>query len=885
MSAMTTWLTGLVRRRSGRMLPAVAGVSLTIALLAILGIFINVSAATMTQRALGDVPVDWQVQLVPGADVTSVERSLRKSATVRILEQVGYADVDAFTAKSGGTTQTTGAGKVLGISPTYWKNFPAMLRPLLGANSGILIAQQTAANLHVALGDTVTINRPGLAPITARVDGVIDLPQADALFQAVGVPAGAAPQAPPDNVLVIPLALWHQWFDPQAVARPDAVHMQLHVRLDHALPQDPGAAYVFVERLARNFEARVVGTAIVGDNLAARLGAVREDALYARVLFLFLGLPGAVLAIILTFAVSATGNDRRRREQSLLRVRGASTATILRLESLEALVVSVLAVIVALVITWLVVSRMVAIAIGTRQTTTVLIVALLVGIVTALAAVIAPAWRAARESSVNAGRARVGRAERPFWERTWIDLVLLLIAGLVYWRTAASGYQIVLAPEGVPATSVSYGAFIAPLALWIGVALLVTRLFRHGLSGGRAFVTKLFRPLAGNISPIVAASVSRQAPLITRGVVLVTLAFSFAVSTAVFNTTYNVQSRIDAALTNGSDVTVTGTTAYPAGPLLDKIGSVAGATAARAMIHRFAYVGNDLQDIYGIDPLRIGDAADLSNAFFASNDAAGTMTKLAATRDGALLSQETVNDFQLHLGDVVNLRLQSAKDHQYHAVPFHFVGVVGEFSTAPHDSFILANARYVAEQTAEPAREIVLIRSSIPPAQLAERVKPVVAGIPGVRVTELGSVLATISSSLTAVDLHGLTLIELTFAILLIAGACGLVLGLGLIERRRDFALLAAMGATGKQLGAFLWTEGLIVLVAGMVLGFATGFGIAKMLVKVLTGVFDPPPQSLAVPWGYLAVLIAAGLVSMVIAVSIARRVSQRKAVQALRTI
>jgi len=56
--------------------------------------------------------------------------------------------------------------------------------------------------------------------------------------------------------------------------------------------------------------------------------------------------------------------------------------------------------------------------------------------------------------------------------------------------------------------------------------------------------------------------------LITRGVVLVTLAFSFAVSTAVFNTTYNVQSRVDAALTNGSDVTVTGTTAYPAGQLL-----------------------------------------------------------------------------------------------------------------------------------------------------------------------------------------------------------------------------------------------------------------------------------------------------------------------------
>ena len=890
MRAITTWLSGLIRRRYGRMLPAVLGVSLTIALLSILGIFINASAATMTQRAIGDVPIDWQIQIVGGATADSVEQQLNQSVTVRAIDPVWYADVSGFTAKSGGntlgsTTQTTGEGKVLGATPTYWKDFPGLLRPMLGAAEGILIAQQTAANLHVSVGDTITINRIGLPPLTARIDGIVDLPQADALFQAIGVPPGAAPQAPPDNVLVVPMDVWHKWFDQQAIVRPGTVSTQLHVRLGHDFPDDPRDAYVYVEQLAHNFEARVVGSAIVGDNLAARLDAAREDALYARVLFLFLGLPGAILAIILTFAVSATGGDRRRREQALLRVRGATTPMILRLESLEAIVVSFLAVIVALIITLVIVSQMVTIPLATRQTAAVLVVALVIGIGTALAAAIIPAWREARASSVRAGRARVGRGEAPFWERTWIDLILLAIAGLVYWRTAAAGYQIVLAPEGVAATSVSYGSFLAPLALWIGVALLVTRLFRHGLAGGRAFVSRMFKPLAGALSPIVAASVSRQARLITRGVVLVTLAFSFAVSTAVFNTTYNVQSRVDAALTNGSDVTVTGTTAYPAGQLLDSISKVPGVLAARAMIHRYAYVGNDLQDIYGVNALNIGDAADLSNAFFTSNDARGTMEALAARPDGVLLSQETVNDFQLKLGDLVNLRLQNSKDHQYHPVPFHFIGVVREFSTAPKDSFILANEGYVASQTGEPAREVALIRGNIPPAQLAKSIQPIAAALPGARVTDLGSVLKSISSSLTAVDLHGLTWIELSFAILLIAGASGLVLGLGLIERRRDFALLSAMGAKGRQLGSFLWTEGLIILVAGMLLGFATGFGIAKMLVKVLTGVFDPAPQSLAIPWVYLVVLIVAGALSTVAAVMIAHRVTQRRALEALRTI
>ena len=798
--------------------------------------------------------------------------------------ELDYASVPALTATTAATTQTTGEGKVVGISRTYWQHFPAELRPLLGRVDGILIAQQTAANLHVSLGDTVSIGRMALPPVSARIDGIIDLPQADSFFQAVGVPAGAAPQAPPDNVMVVPIELWHQWFDPQATVRPDSVRIQLHIRLNRAFPPDPNAAFVSVQQIAHNFEARIAGSGVVGDNLAARLDAVRADALYARVLFLFLGLPGALLAIFVTLAVSAAGGDRRRREEGLLRVRGASTGTVIRLEAIEAVIIAVGGVLVALAITWAITRRMVTIQVNSRQTMIVGAIALAVGIITALTAVIVPAWRDAMQSTVRASRVRIGRSKRPLWERTWIDVVLLAVSGIVYWRAASTGYQIVLAPEGVAATSVSYESFVAPLALWIGAGLLVTRLFRNGLARGRAVLARVFRPVAQSLTPVVAASVARQARVVARGVVLVTMAFSFAVSTSVFNTTYNAQSRVDAELTNGADVAVTGSTAYPAGALLDRINRVAGIAAARAIIHRVAYVGNDLQDIFGIDPLQIEAATDMSNAYFASNNAKATLQALAARPDGVLLSQETVNDFQLHLGDQVNLRLQNAADHQYHPVPFHLIGVVREFPTAPKDSFIIANASYIAQQTGNAAREVVLIRSRNDPGQ-SGTVRPVAGDLPGVRVTDLGSAMKTISSSLTAVDLRGLTWIELSFAILLIAGASGLVLGLGLIERRRDFALLAAMGANRRQMGSFLWTEALTILVPGAILGFALGFGLAHMLVKLLTGVFDPPPQALTVPWFYLAVLLLAGCLSTIIAVIIGQKVSSTRTIEALRTI
>ena len=62
------WFKGLLSRRRGRLLGAVAGVALTVALLATIGAFIASSGSSMTKRAISDVPVDWQVQLSPGTD-------------------------------------------------------------------------------------------------------------------------------------------------------------------------------------------------------------------------------------------------------------------------------------------------------------------------------------------------------------------------------------------------------------------------------------------------------------------------------------------------------------------------------------------------------------------------------------------------------------------------------------------------------------------------------------------------------------------------------------------------------------------------------------------------------------------------------------------------
>lgn len=880
------WTAGLIRARSGRLLGAIAGVALMVALIGSLGVFLQNSFATMTERAIAAVPVDWQVQLGAGASIDEVKNAAVKATRLAKVQLVDYAAVDALETTTGGTVQTTGAGQVLGIGSSYTADFPGQIRPLLGQTDGVLIAQQTAANLHVGVGDTVTIHRPGLPNAQVKVSGVIDLPNADSLFQAVGVLKGVAPQAPPDNVLIVPVSLWRDLFTPQEKVRPDSVRQQLHIGIDRAqLPSDPGAAYVVATSAGHNFEARVAGKAVLANNLAARLDAVRGDALYAKVLFLFLGMPGAALAFLLTIAVARAGADRRRRDQALLRLRGGSASHILVFSAVEAVLVGLVGAVLGLAITalisWPAFGGVVRLPISWPW----LLAAALAGLCLALLAILLPAWAETRRSTVAAARMAVGPVRVPLWRRTFVDIIFIIVAILVFWKTASSGYQVVVAPEGVPSASVDYLAFLAPLLMWIGVGLLILRLSTLGLARGRRLMGTVFRPLAGRLSDMVAATMSRQRGRLTVGIALAALAFAFATSTSIFNATYNAQARVDAELTNGADVTVTGTAAAPASAAMAKLAALPGVVAAEPLQHRFAYVGADLQDMYGIDPVNLGQATDLSNAYFANGDAKASLSQLAKTPDGVLVSQETVNDYQLALGDTINLRVQSASDHQYHAVPFRFIGVVREFPTAPKDSFLVANAAYIAKVTGSGAAEVVLLRTSGNPATVAAAAERLVSSLPGVKVRDIGAAQQLIGSSLTAVDLAGLTSIELVFAVIMVGGATGLVLALGLVDRRRSFAILSALGARPRQRASVLWSEGLLIFSAGTVIGILGGIGMAWMLVKLLNGAFDPPPGQLSMPWLYIVGLVVAALVSTAAAVIQAQRDTGISAVQRLREL
>ncbi|NEJ11328.1 ABC transporter permease, partial [Rhizobium leguminosarum] len=126
------------------------------------------------------------------------------------------------------------------------------------------------------------------------------------------------------------------------------------------------------------------------------LGAVREDALYARLVFLFLGAPGAILAILLTLAVAGAGRDRRRRDQALLRLRGATVDTVLRLAAAEAAVAGVAGAILGILLAALAANFILGVSLLQSAAVPLLSTVAVAGIALSLAAILIPAWRDAR---------------------------------------------------------------------------------------------------------------------------------------------------------------------------------------------------------------------------------------------------------------------------------------------------------------------------------------------------------------------------------------------------------------------------------------------------------------------------------------------------------
>ena len=126
---------------------------------------------------------------------------------------------------------------------------------------------------------------------------------------------------------------------------------------------------------------------------------------------------------------------------------------------------------------------------------------------------------------------------------------------------------------------------------------------------------------------------------------------------------------------------------------------------------------------------------------------------------------------------------------------------------------------------------------------------------PGTRVQTVRRIAQTEGTVLSRVGL--LFWIITVAAVLAAALAVAATSATSAIERRSELGLMKALGATNLLIGALFLSEQLLIALAGGVLGFAIGTGLARKLGETVFGVASPP-RLLVLP----VVLAIAALVS-----------------------
>ncbi|MBC7234353.1 MAG: FtsX-like permease family protein, partial [Chloroflexi bacterium] len=626
------------------------------------------------------------------------------------------------------------------------------------------------------------------------------------------------------------------------------------------------------------------------------------------ILYVF-SIPILLLVLYFIGLISGLVVERQRGEIAILKSRGTGDMQVIGIYALESALIGIVGLVGGLFIgerLALIMGNTVSfLAFGDRQPLPVFITPravrmALLGVGIALLASLWPAMRAARLTIVTYKRERARAMERPFWQRYFLDFLLLIPAGYGYYVLKNRGTINVLSTQGGGDPFNDPLLFLVPALTIFAVSLLIIRFFPLIME----FLAWATGQTVKSVSVVLAlrqlARVSKQ---YTGALLLLILTLSLATFTASMARTLDQSLHDRMYYRYGADYFLSEAGENPAleGGASGGEGASASETAAeeiggwifvpvsehlkvpgiRAVTRVGSYpavatLGKSSAQgrFYGIDRLDFPKVAFFRRDFSYSSLGA-LMNRLALDNSALLVSPNFLYDYSLDIGSRVELTVSVWGERKN--IPFIIADVLKYFPTYyPDDEenryLFVGNLEYIFEQMGGifPYDVWARMDPDVDPEQIQLALLDY-----DIRVVAMRGSREAIAKEQGRPERTGVFgILSVGFIAAALLTLLGFLLHSFISFRQRyiEFGVLRAIGLSVGQMIGFLGLEQFLLIATGTTAGTSVGVWVSRLFIPFLqVGTarnIDVPPFVVLIAWDDILKIYAVFGVMLVGAVS-----------------
>src|SRR5688572_12795810 len=650
-------------------------------------------------------------------------------------------------------------------------------------------------------------------------------------------------------------------------------------------------------------------TALIASPLDA-LTRYQENA--PKLTYLLFAFSVPILSLILAFIGLVAGLfvNQQRGEMAILRSRGASTLQVVGISLLQGILLGAVALVGGIGLGYWITHSIgkarsfldfsAAGGLRVSMTPQVLGYGLLGIAIILIIQVLIPTLSAAENTIVTYKQERARSLRVPWWQRYWLDVLLLIPAAYGLWQLLQQSEQALEGLETIPDPLQNPLLLLVPSLGIFSVALFTLRLVPRFMD----FISRLLKP-SKSVGVLMAARYLARTPaLYSAPLVLLVLTLGLSAFTASLARTLDSQLDKQIHYQVGTDINLqeVGTTfnedspnpVYTFGPVEDHLSIPEVESATRVGRYKFSAItpNGSLQGMFlGIDRLTFPSAAYWQRDF-ASEQLGVLMNELAANPTGILVPNSLLTKQKLKIGDTITLGITTGVAGQ--SIPME-ASIVGSFDLFPtwypdgdtmivgnlEELFLRAGAEYPHEvwlgttRAADPEAIAYAVRGfSILLDQQADQSKLVQNGLNTI-VRDWSSAELNIRAEQRRPERQGLFgLLSVGFVSSALLTVLGFLLYALFSFRRRfiEMGMLRAIGLTIQQMTALLAAELAFLVLLGIGVGTALGVFASRLFVPFwqigASTQSQYPPFQIEIAWLSIAQIYVLFIILFVAALS-----------------